>query len=440
MHSIQKILIKTLGCPKNEVDSRKLIHRLIQHGYEITKNEEDAEFIIINTCSFIHDAREESINTIFETIQYKEQQNRSLKIGVIGCLPALYENELKKEIPEIDFFWKADSFAHAADNIKKKFPVAQTISNSKSKSESRRSFAYLRTSRGCSRKCAFCSIPAIRGSFTEFSIEQVKQQLHEIQSSSKLPTEIVLVAQDTVSSNIEEYKKILDYLSGFDQIKWIRIMYLFPDKRIFSFLNLWKDYPKLVSYMDIPFQHISSRILKKMNRLGDKIFFNEILRHAEAIRSNAEIRTTFLIGSPEETPSDVEEILQFISHKDSSRIQKLSLFEYSHEEHTSAYSLYPDFKKSTHTIDAINNIRDTHLETRSSYRSSLIDKTEKMIVDRVKKDEVIVRREQDAPEIDESVFIDNPKMNAQNLTAGELIPVRLSMQMEYDWIGEFADV
>lgn len=437
---IKKIFIQTLGCPKNETDSREFLDHFIRSGYQITYDYKDADIIITNTCSFIHDAKEESIQSIFETVQYAKNEKRNIKMGVIGCLPALYQKELEKEIPEIDFFWGANHYDRAFEAFEHKFSRKNkkiSLDKKNSLGNSISSYAYIRTSRGCSRKCSFCSIPRIRGPFQEWNVNKVQDQIRQIQNLGPIPSEIVLVAQDTISSSVNEYRKILDYLSALKEVQWIRIMYLFPDKNIFSFLNLWKEYNKLVSYMDIPFQHISNKMLRKMNRPGDADLFREIIHEAVSIRKNAEIRSTFLLGFPEETSRDIEEITHFISEKNNQAIQKMSLFRYSHEEYAPAYNIYKNFKEFEHINESINELRNIHLNLRTNFRNQQIGNTEKMIIDRIENNEVIARREQDAPEIDEVVYIEKQENGAEKLSPGEFLSIKLSTQMEYDWTGEY---
>ncbi len=428
-----RIFIQTFGCPKNEVDSRTLRAELVRMGYVTVPTAEKADLIILNTCSFINDARRESIDGIFEAIQVKNNSDEEKKICVIGCLPSLYEKELKAEIPEMDFSWGADRFQECAHAIADTFPHSGSL---QSRGESRKEvrthpYEYLRVSRGCSRSCAFCSIPRIRGKYSEYQLSHIKEQMEHIREAGGTPPEVILVAQDMTSTRPEFMRETLEYLSGIKEIHWIRVMYFFPDRRIFPLMDLWKDFPKLVSYMDIPFQHISSAILEKMNRPGDVGLFREILSHAHSLREDIEIRTSFILGFPDETDKDVETIIRFLAEQP--RIQKVALFPYSHEENSPSHSLNKDNISASKKANRVNRVREAFLESRKGYRESLIGKTEKMIIDRVGKKEIIARRSQDAPEVDELVFIDTNKSIKNSV--GDIVDVQLEYPMEYDWTG-----
>ncbi len=428
-----RVFIRTFGCPKNEVDSRTLRAELIRKGYVTVPTAEKADLVILNTCSFINDARKESIDGIFEAIQVKNNSDGDKKVCVIGCLPSLYETELKAEIPEIDFSWGADRFRDCAHSIADTFPHHNSLQSQEETRKEVRThpYEYLRVSRGCSRSCAFCSIPGIRGKYTEYQLSQVKEQMEHIREAGGIPPEVVLVAQDMTSTRPDLLRETLEYLSGMEEIHWIRVMYLFPDRRIFPLMDLWKDYPKLVSYMDIPFQHISSAILEKMNRPGDVGLFREILSRARSLREDIEIRTSFILGFPDETEKDVETIIHFLAEQP--RIQKVALFPYSHEEYTPSYHHFKDNVSSRKKASRVNRVREAFLESRKGFRESLIGKTEKMIIDRIGKKEIIARRSQDAPEVDELVFIDTNKSIKNSL--GDIVDVQLEYPMEYDWTG-----
>lgn len=427
--------IETLGCPKNRVDSRKMAISLLQAGFRQAAKAEHANLLLINSCSFIQEAQEETIKTVFEFLKFRENKKSTQKVGLVGCFVERFSNETKSEIPELDFTAGVRNFHDMPALLAEKFNIQITphAANLSVAHHQENPYAFFRTATGCSRSCSFCIIPAIRGKLNTFSLEMLKEQLFEDQKSRQtVPLrEAVLVSQDTISQGLENLEEIIDFLQQVESIKIIRLQYLFPDKRILKLLDLFKKYSKLAPYLDIPFQHTSAAVLKRMNRPTETGLFSEILQKARDIDKNLEVRTSFIVGFPGETDHEHNELYRFLEDH---RIDKLALFRYSHELGTSAATNYQDDVQEDIKIERMNKLRDFHLEQRTGYRKSLIGRTEPAIIDKKDKKETIGRRIYDSPEIDEVVFL--PPAPG-DVSVGDIVNIKLETPMEYDWIGDF---
>jgi len=426
--------IETLGCPKNRVDSRRLKSSLLLNGFKEAADAKSADIILINSCSFIREAQEETIETTYQALKVKKVKNKQAKVGLIGCFPQRFEKETLMEIPELDFVTGTGKFAEIPYLLAKKFNIKLSANPGwKPASTNKKPYAYFQIAQGCSRSCSFCAIPAIRGNFYNYDIADIEQQYKEellSRDNSSPLKEIILVSQDTNSSGKDHLKNVLDFFSSKEDVAWIRLHYLFPEKKIFNILKLWQEYPKLVPYLDLPLQHISSSILKKMNRPGDVELFREIISEMLRIRPDAEIRSSLIIGYPGETKEDIDQIKDFLAH---ANIDKLSLFRYSHEENTPSFSQSQDDVPDETKIERINDIRNYHLEQRKERRSALTGKIVPLMVDEISQNEIIARRQQDSPEIDEIVTLASKNKKIQ---PGDLIEGRIEMAMEYDFIAE----
>lgn len=437
--------IETLGCPKNQVDSRKLKASMLQSGYRENYTNTDADIYILNSCSFIQEAQEETINVLYKAIQ---QRPLLQKIAIIGCFPQRFHQAIEQEISEVDFFIGTGKFSTIPELLASKFnykiqnsDADQWLYDRNANTTSSNHFTYLRIAEGCSRQCSFCIIPQIRGSLKEYSVNEVKEQLRiqNILNNKNIISEVILVSQDTISQKIENLENIIAYLSSIDEIQWIRLQYIFPDKRVLKLLPLFGKYKKLVPYLDIPFQHLSPSILKAMNRPYDIKLFTDIIEEAKSINNKFEFRTSFIIGYPNETSKDIDYIYSFLEKY---TIHKLALFRYSHEINTPAEKNHNDTVTNDTKIQRINEIRSKHLESRINYRESLLGTTETMMIDHIeKKDEyynLTMRRAVDSPDIDEVVFVDqsHSQMFEQKPQKGSLYPVKIHTQMEYDYLGE----
>lgn len=428
--------IETLGCPKNKVDSRKMQISLIDGGYSPVNKPENADIILINSCSFIQEAQQETIDTIFQALDLKKQSGQV--VGVVGCFAERFNSAIQQDIPELDFTIGTGKYAEVADILTKELkfdvsPGSNSVHNTLHDQAQDTIHSYFRIGTGCSRKCAFCILPKIRGPWTPYSLEDFKTQLdHDVRlRSGETPLrEIVLVSQDTVAIEPDTLRTMLDYLSAIEDIEWIRLQYLFPDRQLLGLLDLFDEYPKLVSYLDMPMQHTSPEMLKKMKRPSDTELFKEIMSKARSLRPELELRTSFILGFPGETYEDTNFLRSSIEEL---KIDKLALFRYSHESGTYAGDHLDDHVSEEDKAQRMNEVRDFHLQTRNSWRAALAGNNEKVIVETVHKNEIIARRQYDAPEIDEQVYLPYNK----SIEVGDLISISLDTPMEYDWLGSY---
>ena len=429
--------IETLGCPKNQVDSRRMTSGLLKAGFLPSASPQEADFILINSCAFIKEAQEETIDAIYESLKIKERNHNH--VILVGCFAERFSEAVKKEIPELDKVVGVGHYDQIASIISNDFGVSHQASLNEGLFDQpcvHRAYAYFRIAQGCSRSCAFCSIPQIRGGLKKYGRHELEKQFEEemwLRGGGGVPlSEVILVSQDTISQGISELEEAIDFFSQKKEVRWIRLHYLFPDKRVLKLLELFKNYPKLVSYLDIPFQHVSEKVLKAMNRPPHVSLFKEILQKWREVRPMGEVRTSFILGFPGEGEGELEEIREFLRDEP---VEKLSLFTYSHEEGTPAHQSLPDEIPHELKTERVNEIRRFHLKERSQKRNEQIGSIEEMLVERAHEDELVCRREQDSPKIDEVVFLPPGKELTRELKAGDFVQVRLDQAMEYDWMG-----
>lgn len=433
--------IETLGCPKNRVDSRRMRTSLLRLGYTEAPKPEKADIFLINSCSFIREAQEETIQTVFDTLKIRDKKSPDMKVGLVGCFVERFSAAVKQDIPELDFTIGTQRYHEVGTLISEKFGIepsahaAELAEDVVSRNaDSARPFVWLRIAQGCDRKCAFCIIPTIRGNLKTYTLEDIDRQLDDeaaLRHKGIPMREVVLVSQDTISQGVEEIERIVAHLSSKEEIRWIRLQYLFPDRRVLDLLKLWQKYPKLVPYLDIPFQHVSPEILKAMKRPSDTALFGEIMDLARQISPDFEIRTSFIVGFPGETEAHYNDLVNFVK---THRIDKLALFRYSHEIGTSAGDQLDETVSDEEKYRRINELRDIHLETRKQYALGLMGRTETMIVDEVHAGEVTLRRAHDAPESDEIVTA--PLPGGMKLLPGDMLQVTLKAYTEYSFLGE----
>lgn len=436
--------IETLGCPKNRVDSRRMRTSLLRMGMREAKKPESADFFLINSCSFIREAQEETIQTVFNALKVKEKKSPDMKVGLVGCFVERFSDAVKQDIPELDFTIGTQRYHEVGGLITEKFQVEpsghaaahESTLTASSNSDSHRPFTWLRIAQGCDRKCAFCIIPTIRGKLVTYPMQDIDTQLSDelqLRAGSVPLREVVLVSQDTISQGVSALEDVIAHLSQKPEIEWIRLQYLFPDRRVPELLQLWRKYPKLAPYLDIPFQHVSPRVLTAMKRPSDTGLFGEIIREAQSIAEDFEIRTSFIVGFPGEEQSDFEMLKDFLTGH---RIDKLALFRYSHEAGTTAGDKLAETVTDAVKYERMNELRELHLNRRKEYALGLIGRRERMLVDEITSGEVTLRRAHDAPESDEIVTI--AQSAAPDLKVGDMPLVELKAYTEYSFLGELA--
>ena len=426
-----KINLVTLGCSKNTVDSEKLLHKLSVNGFEISHNSEDySEVVIINTCGFIADAKMESIETILKFCKAKSS-GLIKKIFVIGCLSQRYKDSLKQEIPLIDEYFGV--------NDQERIIRALGVNMSTNVSASRilttpNHYAYLKISEGCNRKCAFCSIPLIRGKQVSIPINDLVYEATDL--AQKGVKELILIAQDLTAYGTDIYgKKMLINLLGelrlLDGIDWIRLHYMYPENFPYDeLIAFMKNEKKICNYIDIPFQHVNDRILRDMTRGYRKADILDFIRSIRSDLPGAATRTTMITGFPGETEKEFMEMYDFVSEI---KFERMGVFTYSHEEDTPAWNTYKDsvpdrVKKSRQEklLELQQNISFERNQTKKG-------KKYKVLIDGEEGEYYRGRTEYDSPEIDQEVLI--PKSTGI-LKMGEFYHVTITDAMEFDLFGK----
>jgi ribosomal protein S12 methylthiotransferase len=421
-----KINIVTLGCSKNIVDSEYLIAQLAGNNFQIihNANDESAKTVIINTCGFIREAKEESINTILNFARAKEAGIID-RLFVFGCLAERYMNELKNEIPEVDDFFGAKNLKDIIKTIGGDFKdelVGDRLVTTPPH------YAYMKISEGCDRSCSYCAIPIIRGKHVSEPIQNLVLQAGKLAAGGV--RELIIIAQDSTYYGLDLYKKrriaeLLRRLSEVQGIEWIRLHYAypadFPDDLIYEI----RDNPKICKYLDIPFQHISDKVLGKMRR---RITKAETYRLIERIRKkipDIALRTTILLGHPGETEKAFGELKQFVEDV---CFERLGVFPYSEEEDTYAAANFSDSISNSKKMERANEIMAIQNKISSELNQAKKNQCMKVIIDRIEPDFVVARSEHDSPEIDQEVLI----YKTANLRPGCFVKVKIVDNDDYD--------
>ena len=437
---MKKIYLQSLGCSKNLVDSENMLGILKKKGYEIVEYADKSDYIIINTCSFINDAKEESINSIIEAVQLKGQND--IKVIVTGCLAQRYSEDLLKEIPEIDIligtyeYEKIDQLIEEYENKNKRVinvKVDETIVEDLPRNLlTPKYYAFLKISEGCSNHCTYCVIPKIRGKYRSRKMEDI---LNEARILSKEGVkEMILIAQDTSKYGTDLYGErqlhiLIQELSKIEDIKWIRVHYLYPEDLYDELIEEFKHNDKLLKYFDIPLQHISDDILKRMNRNTNKEQITGLINKIRKEIPDAVIRTSLITGFPGEIEEDHEMLKQFLIEY---KLDRVGVFKYSREENTAAYKLKNQIKEETKELRQ-EELMKIQQEISYNNNAARIGKSYDVMIDEDSGDnEYLGRTYMDSPEIDGSVFVNsNVKLNI-----GEIYKVNIVDALEYDLIGD----
>ena len=437
-----KLLFISLGCDKNLVDSEFMIGMLTQEGIELTDNEEDADIIIVNSCCFIGDAKEESINTILEMAEYRKH-GKCKSLIVTGCLSQRYQDEVLKEIPEVDAILGTNSYDSIFEAVKEtldhhKYQNLHTLEglpslNTKRVVTTGGHFAYLKISEGCNKNCTYCVIPSVRGRYRSVPMEELAAQARELVAGGV--KELILVAQETTLYGVDLYGKkslhlLLDELNKIDGLFWIRIMYCYPEEIYEELIDSIIRNKKVCHYLDLPIQHCNDDILKRMNRKTTKQDIIDIANHLRERIPDITLRTTLICGFPGETVEAHEELMQFVNDME---FDRLGAFTYSPEEGTKAFDM-PD------QVDE---------ETKAEWQADVMELQEEVIFDKnetlkgmetyafiegrvADENAYIGRTYRDAPNVDGYIFINTD----EELMTGDIIKVKVVGAYEYDLIGE----
>lgn len=425
----QKVNVVTLGCSKNLVDSEVLLNQLSMDGFEVVHDSnDDSDIVVINTCGFIHDAKEESVNTILQYVGAKSRGDID-KLYVMGCLSERYKGDLEKEVPEVDkYFGKFDLKALVGE-LKATYRP-EYIYERKITTPSH--FAYLKVSEGCNRVCAFCAIPGMTGKHKSKSIEDlVRESKYLAKNGVK---EILLIAQDLSYYGIDLYGKgmlaeLIQKIAEVDGIEWIRLHYLYPTKFPMDILPLFQTVPKLCKYIDIPLQHSSNNVLKHMLRHVTTEETEALLLKIKEEVPGVAIRTTMLVGHPGETEADFEQLKNFIQKH---RFDRLGVFPYSHEEGTYGFQKYTDDIPEEVKQARADEIMDIQQRISAQLNEARVGKTLQVIIDREEDEFFVGRTEFDSPEVDGEVLITKDIQ----LKKGQFVQVEITGSEEFDLYGK----
>ena len=425
-----KINIITLGCSKNIVDSENLATQINNQNIEFTFDEFnfDADTVVINTCGFINDAKEESINTILEFVEAKNK-GKIDKLYVMGCLSERYKEELAKDIPEVDQFFGVNDIQEIVERLKidyKKELIGERVISTP------KHFAYLKISEGCDRTCAFCAIPLIRGKHVSVPVELLIKQAENL--AQKGVKELILIAQDLTYYGVDIYKKqklpeLVEKLSEIKGLKIIRLHYAYPANFPNDILRVIREKENVAKYLDIPFQHISDNVLAKMKRRHDKSLTIKLINKLKNEVPEIAIRTTLLVGHPGETEEDFEELKDFVR---TMRFDRLGVFTYSEEENTYGGDNYEDNIPEETKQDRANEIMEIQQQISYEINQEKVGKTFDVIIDKETEEYFVGRTEFDSPEVDNEVLINKDK----ELTIGEIYPVKIISAEDFDLYGE----
>ena len=435
----KNVYFTTLGCSKNDIDTDTMRTILEDKNYKSVYQPDQADIIVVNTCGFIDAAKEESIGEILEMADYKADSNK--KLLVAGCLAQRYAQELLEEIPEIDGIIGTGQIKNIEDYIEQidhgdRISETGNINAAYEEGLYKREVSkteYVKIGEGCNNFCSYCIIPKLRGKNRSRKIEDIYNEVSYL--VSKGAREIILIAQNTTDYGIDNYKdyslaRLLNKLEEIKDLKWIRVLYLYPDNFTDDLIEAFKNNKKLVPYVDIPLQHISDKVLKNMNRSTDKAAIIKLIEKLRREVPNIVIRSTFIVGFPQESEEDFLELVDFLKEV---RLDKVGVFEYSHEEGTKAYDMdgqIPDdikAKRKSYIMEVQEEISNANME-------KYLNKTYEMLIEEIYDDLLVGRTIIDCPEIDGVSLVYGPFNKDYQL--GDFIDIKIIDHLEHDLIGE----
>ncbi len=428
---MKKINVITLGCSKNTVDSEHLMARLAAAGYEVLFDSDrtDAKVVVINTCGFIGDAKQESIDMILRAAAAK-QAGKIERLFVVGCLSERYADELRAEIPEVDDYFGARTW----DGIVRALGASEDPAlATERRLTTPKHYAYLKISEGCNWKCGYCAIPLIRGGHVSVPMEELEEEARKLAGQGV--RELMVIAQDTTYYGIDLYGRrmlaeLLRRLCRIDGIAWIRLHYAYPAAFPDEVIEVMAAEPKICKYLDIPFQHISDAQLAAMHRRHTKAEAMELIRRLRTAIPDLALRTTLLVGYPGETEADFEELLEFVREV---RFERLGVFAYSEEEGTySAEQLRDDVPEAVKQ-ERVERIMALQNEISLENNRRRVGRTERVIIDSRQGDFYVGRTQYDSPEVDQEILI---PVGGRRLLRGHFYEAEVTSAADYDLYGE----
>lgn len=440
-----KILFISLGCDKNLVDTEMMLGMLVQKGYAITDDETEAEAVVVNTCCFINDAKQESINTLLEMAELRKSGGIKALIAA-GCLAQRYREEIQKEIPQVDAIvgtTAIDAIVNALDEVLlgKSHNHIEDINRSPAYSGKRivttgGHYAYLKIAEGCDKHCSYCIIPKVRGNYRSIPMERLVKEAEDLAASGA--KEIILVAQETTLYGADLYGKkclpeLLHKLCAIRGLYWVRILYCYPEEITDELIDTIQGEEKICNYLDIPIQHASDKILRRMGRRTDRQELVDMITKLRTKIPDICLRTTLITGFPGETQEDHESLLEFV---DEMEFDRLGVFTYSPEEDTPA-ALFENQIDEAVKLDRQADIMELQQEIAFEKAQDMVGSTLLVMVEGMVPDEhaYVARSYKDAPNVDGFVFI----QTGRELMTGDFVRVRITGSYEYDLIGEIED-
>jgi len=420
---VNKINVITLGCSKNIYDSEILMGQLKANGKEVV-HEQDGNVVVINTCGFIDNAKEESVNTILDFVE-KKKSGKVDKVYVTGCLSERYKPDLVKEIPDVDQYFGTTELPQLLNVLGADYKhelIGERLTTTP------KNYAYLKIAEGCDRPCSFCAIPLMRGKHRSKSIEDIIVEAEKLASNGV--KELILIAQDLTYYGLDLYKKrnlaeLLRFLAKVEGIEWIRLHYAFPTGFPIDVLEVMKSEPKICNYIDIPLQHISNKILKSMRRGTTKEKTTKLIQKFRHTVPNMAIRTTLIVGYPGESEEDFKILKEWVSEM---RFERLGCFTYSHEENTHAFNLKDDVNSDVKKERA-NEIMELQSQISWELNQEKIGNVCKVVIDRKEGQYFVGRSEFDSPDVDNEVLINASKTY---LKTGEFYDVVITDAADFD--------
>lgn len=443
----------SLGCSKNLIDTEVAIGKFKNHEYKIVNNPKEADIIVINTCGFIESAKEEAINTILEMAEYKNARCKYLV--AMGCLVQRYFNDLVKALPEVDLFLKLEDYDNMWNKIEDLVENKKSNLNENSKDNKKikqipmfkedeylertvstgNNYAYLKIGEGCSNMCTYCAIPYIRGLFISRPFEDIIEEAKEL--ARKGIKELIIIAQDTTKYGVDLYGKsrlaeLLKEICKIDGIKWVRFLYAYPEGITDDLINVVKNEEKICKYFDIPIQHISDEVLKRMNRKTSKEHIIKLIEKIKKEIPGVILRTSLIVGFPGETQKDFDELYDFVQQ---TKFDKLGVFEYSKEEGTPAYNMENQIHHMTKK-SRYNKIMKLQQEISKESLKRRIGSKMEVLIENISFDGkyLVGRTRCDVPDIDGVIYIRKTKNNEKNIN--EFIEAEIVDVKEYDLIGK----
>lgn len=425
-----KVNLITLGCSKNLVDSEVILGQLAANDIAVSHEQEndDSNIVIINTCSFINLAKEESINTILQYAEYR-REGEIEKLYVTGCLPNRYKDKLIDEIPEVDAFFKTEELPALLEKFNADYKhdlVGERFVTTPPH------YAYLKISEGCNRTCAFCAIPTIRGKHVSIPIEKLVKEAEEL--AKKGVKELMLIAQELTFYGLDIYKtrklpELLEALSAVEGIEWIKLHYAYPAQFPIDIIHKMKDLDKVCNYLDFPLQHASNSMLKAMNRKITREKTTELIKEIRSIIPGICLRTTMLVGFPGETQEDIDELIEFVEEV---KFDRLGIFTYSHEDGTPGFKLEDNIPQEEKERRA-QEVMAVQQEISFTSNQEKVGQTLRVLIDKKEGDYFIGRTEFDSPEVDNEVLVLGTDTY---LRIGDFANIKITEATDFDLYGE----